>query len=281
MRSILSASLVCLAMHAVFAQAPLSFEVASVRPNTDFPPMGSGRQIGPEQFESIGLPLISIITLAYGVTRIEGAPEWVRSERYDIRAKATKPSSRQEMLQMLQALLADRFGLKTHSETRVVDIYGLVFAEPARKLGPRLRPVKVDCETNEITDGPDPGIFPPGQRPRCGTTSVSTAMVSGPVVMTTRHPAVTMERLAQSLSGGVGRPVFDRTGLAGTFDAELKYIREMPPGPGFSPRPEGAPVPDGVSFRDAIKQQLGLDLRSERGPVEFLVIDAIERPKSN
>ena len=90
-----------------------------------------------------------------------------------------------------------------------------------------------------------------------------------------------MDRFATGLSGGLGRPVFDRTGLAGFFDIELNYIVERPPGPAFSPRPEGAPAPNGVSLRDAITQQLGLDLRSERGPVEFFVIDSIKRPASN
>ena len=90
-----------------------------------------------------------------------------------------------------------------------------------------------------------------------------------------------MERLAQTLSGGAGRPVFDRTGLTGTFDVELKYIYDQPPSPFFSEQRAGAPAPNGVSLRDAIKQQLGLDLRSERGPVAFFVIDSIERPAEN
>jgi len=73
--------------------------------------------------------------------------------------------------------------------------------------------------------------------------------------------------------------VFDRTGLTGTFDVELKYIHDMPPSQFLGPPSKEPPL--GVSLRDAIKQQLGLDLRSERGPVEFLVIDSIQRPDSN
>ena len=115
----------------------------------------------------------------------------------------------------------------------------------------------------------------------CGHVGVRTAMVSGPVLTRNRYSGMTMDRFATGLSGSLGRPVFDRTGLTGNFDIELNYIVERPTGPGFSPRPEGAPAPNGVSLRDAITQQLGLDLRSERGPVEYFVIDAIERPKSN
>ena len=197
-RALATVAIACLATQVALAQAPLSFEVASVRLNTAMPPLTSGTQIRSEQFESIAIPLISIITRAYGVTRIEGAPEWVRSERYDIRAKAPKPSSQQEMLQMLQTLLAERFKLKAHSETRVVDIYGLVFARPDQTMGPGIRPVKVDCETNQIVEGPDPGLIR-SPRPPCGTTRVRTTMVSGPVLLEHQYPGVTMARLAQTL----------------------------------------------------------------------------------
>ena len=273
--------LVCLAAPAVFSQAPPSFEVASVRLNSEFLPATSGLQIRAEQVEAIAYPVRSLIAAAYGATRIEGAPDWTNRERYDIRARAPRPSSRQEMLQMLQTLLAERFQLKARRETRTMDTYGLVFAKGDNSLGSGMHPVKVDCETNTITDGPDSGLFPGVERPRCGTVAVGITMVSGPVLSRNRYAGFTMQRLADSFSGAAGRPVFDRTGLTGTFDVQLNYIRENPPGPWFSERREGAPMPDGVSFRDAIKQQLALDLRSERGPVEFLVIDAIERPKPN
>lgn len=94
--------------------------------------------------------------------------------------------------------------------------------------------------------------------------------------MTNRFAAVTMAQLATAFEGGIGRPVVDRTGFTGTFDAELTFVRDTPLSVAA---PKGNnPLLDGVSYRDAIKQQLGLDLRSERGPVEVLVIDAVERP---
>jgi uncharacterized protein (TIGR03435 family) len=180
------------------------------------------------------------------------------------------------MLQMLQTLLAERFRMKAHRETRTMDIYGLVVAKPD-SLGRGLHLVTVNCETNEITEGPDPKIFP-GARLPCGHVLVTTRLVSGPVLTTSRYAAFTMEKLAEGFSS-VGRPVFDRTGLTGMFDVELEYIREIPPGP-FLGAPSREP-PLGVSLKDAIKQQLGLDLRSERGPVDFFVIDSIERPDPN
>ena len=282
---LLSVALVCLAVPAALSQTPLSFEVASVRLNSTLPMAGPGVQIRgvqirAEQFEATRYPLRALIALAHGVTRIEGAPDWTQTENYDIRAKAPKPSSRQEMLQMLQTLLAERFHLRAHREVRTMDIYGLVFARPDNSLGPTLHRVTVDCETNRITEGVDPGIFPRDARLPCGQISVRTALAAGPALNTQRHSAVTIHRLAETLSGGVGRPVFDRTGLAGTFDVELSFVREMPSVPGITFPPAAQP-PQGVSLRDAIKQQLGLDLRSERGPVEFFVIDAIRQPDPN
>ena len=168
-----------------------------MRLNTAFPPMGSEVQIRPEQFEATQYPLLSIISLAHGISRIEGAPEWLQTQRYDIRARAPKPSSRAEVLQMLQTLLAERFRLKARRETRTMDVYGLIVAKPD-SLGPGMHPVKVDCETNQITEGPDPKIFP-GSRPRCGNALVSTRMVSGPVLITRRQAAVTMKTRGRPL----------------------------------------------------------------------------------
>jgi uncharacterized protein (TIGR03435 family) len=79
-------------------------------------------------------------------------PDWARTERYDIRARTSKPSSRQEILTMLQTLLADRFAMKVHREVREMDIYALIVAKPG-SLGPKLQRVVVDCETNALADG--------------------------------------------------------------------------------------------------------------------------------
>jgi uncharacterized protein (TIGR03435 family) len=256
-----------------------SFEVAAVKPNDSMPsaPTG-GTVIRPEQFHVTWYPLQALVSLAYGVpnSRITGWPEWTRTARYDVRAKTGKPSTRQEVLAMLQTLLATRFSLKAHRETREMDIYGLVVARADGTTGPALQRVVVDCESKTLRDGSAPGLFPPDARPACGSSTVGMLLAAGPVVRTSRFSAVTMEQLASGMAGNVGRPVFDRTGLTGTFDLELRYVAENPQGP-FVSAPSAQP-PDGVSYRQAIKEQLGLDLRPERGPVESLVIDSIEPP---
>ena len=279
----MSLAVVVMCAGVLFAQAAPSFEVASVTPSTSLPPPGSsGVQIGPEQFDAPSYPLQALVSLAHGMSgaRITGWPEWTRTARYDVRAKTGRPSTRQEVLAMLQTLLAQRFSLKVHRETREMDIYALVVAKDG-VTGPKLQRVEVDCETKKLLDGSGPGLFPPDARPACGINLRTVRMVAGPSITTSARAAVTMEQLAIGLGGGVGRPVVDRTGLNGTFDAELTYLTENPVSPSF-PQPSSTQrPPDGVSLRDAIRQQLGLDLRSERGPVEFLVIDAIERPTLN
>jgi uncharacterized protein (TIGR03435 family) len=261
------------------AQAP-SFEVASVKPNDATPafPTG-GRGIRPGGFDATWQPLQSIVSLAYGVipSRITGWPEWTRTARYDIRAKTGKPSTRDDVLAMLRTLLAERFSLKAHREMREMNIYALVVGKPDGSTGPKLQRVLVDCESKKLLEGSAPGFFPPDLRPPCGGSLQALRMVSGPSIVTSTRAAWTMEQLARSLDGDVGRPVIDRTGLTGTFDIELRYVIEVPPSPFFA-LPQSAQPPDGVSLRDALKEQLGLDLRSDRGPVELLVIDSIQRP---
>src|SRR5688572_13187636 len=259
------------------AQAP-SFEVASVIENPSLPPAGARLQITTEGLDAPAYPLQALVALAYGSPRMTGWPEWTRTVRYDVRAKTGKTSTRQEVLAMLQTLLAQRFSLKAHRETREMDIYALVLEKPG-VTGPKLQRVEIDCETNKLRDGSGPGLFPPDARPACGSSRETVRMVAGPSMTTSKRAAWTMERMATGLGGGVGRPVIDRTGLTGTFDVELTYVRELAPAPLLG-SPSAQP-PDGVSLRDAIKQQLGLDLRSERGSVEYLVIDSIARPTPN
>jgi uncharacterized protein (TIGR03435 family) len=276
----LAAVVICAGVVFAHAQAP-SFEVASVTPSTSLPPPGTGgAQIRPEQFDAPSYPLQALVSLAHGISgaRITGWPEWTRTARYDVRAKTGQPSTRDEVLVMLQTLLAERFSLRVHRETREMDIYALVIATPGA-IGPKLQRVEVDCETKKLLQGSGPGLFPPDARPACGTSLNTVRLVAGPSITISKRAAWTMEQMAVGLGGGVGRPVIDRTGLNGTFDAELTYVREIAPAPFLAP-PSGQ-APDGVSLRDAIRQQLGLDLRSERGPVEFLVIDSIERPTPN
>ena len=176
---------------------------------------------------------------------------------------------------MLRTLLADRFKLVMHKETKELPIFELVVARQDGKLGPQLRPAAVDCAARAAAaargEKPPPASSGPPGPGSCGI-SMNPVSVSG--------GGATMEMLAGILEGPSQRLVIDRTGLTGNWDFAVKYTPErsqLPPG--VEP-----PVPidwNGPSLFTAIEEQLGLKLRPSRGPVEVLVIDSVERPTEN
>jgi uncharacterized protein (TIGR03435 family) len=172
----------------------------------------------------------------------------------------------------LRDLLADRFKLKVHRETREMDIFALVMAKPGGLPGPNLKLSTADCAAQAATarrGGPPPG--PPGPpapgAPFCG-------IFGGPGRL--RFGGLPASQMAQAFSGQSGRMVVDRTGLPGSWDFELSFAVEGRGGPGGPDVP--APDPNAPSFFTAIQEQLGLRLESMKGPVEVLVIDSIEHP---
>ena len=198
----------------------------------------------------------TLVLLAYHIQdfQLSGGPAWIRTDRFDIAAKAPAGSPKQVSWEMLQGLLADRFHLVVHKEMREMPVYSLVAAKGGMKIAPITRP-------------------PGGED---GTVH------NGPGTMTAT--GVTMENLALMLSGAVRRKVTDRTGTPGKFDFKLEYT------PDYAIRADdsGKPVtPDRQEFPDrpplllAVEQQLGLKLEPSKGPVEVVVIDSIEKPTAN
>jgi uncharacterized protein (TIGR03435 family) len=286
-----------LATVAIRAQVPAAekpkFEVASVRENTSNDgKIMLGIQPG-GRFNAVNVPLWDLIRQAYNLQRsqIVGAPDWAETARYDIVAKAegdlprTGPGSPAGPLQfMLQDLLADRFKLTAHRETRELPIYELTLARADKKLGSGLRPSTIDCEAFRgrgrgipggpggpgAPGGPPRAMFTPGERPTCG-------MMVGPGQVMAGGIGIT--QLALMLSQFTQRIVVDRTGLTGSYDLDLTFTPDrMPQGP-LPPGVQLPPIdPNGPSVFTAVQEQLGLKLESERGPVEVLVIDHVERP---
>ncbi len=190
---------------------------------------------------------------------------------------------------MLRALIADRFKLVTHTQSRQLPIYALVIARSDKKLGPQMHPSTSDCEaaagesTLKAKEGKEKskegrGSAPAaprasGQKPPC-TTRMAPGRLSG--------SAMTMAGLAGSLSGAVERTVLDRTGMTGAFDVELTWTPDQMPQRSAGADPSKAKAvkvdPNGPSIFTALREQLGLKLESSKGPVEVLVIDRVERP---
>jgi uncharacterized protein (TIGR03435 family) len=218
-------------------------------------------------------------------------PDWVRAERFDVAARARDGAPASERNLMLQSLLEDRFELVTHRETREGQVHALVLARADGRLGPRLAPTTDDCAriraeraaaAREAAGRGGRGAVSRNmladERVPCETRMAQRAVPGGGFVTIYRMSGVTLEAVARLLEGGVGGPVSDRTGLAGEYDVELEFSRQ--PALTTVAPDDDVPVADAApTIFTAVEEQLGLKLQAERGALEFLVIDRVERPE--
>jgi len=251
------------------------FEVASIKLNKSADFRGMTNNVH-GRFTATNMPLQVLITLAYRIKdfQVSGAPAWLTSERYDVEAKAEGDLAFEAMLPMLQTLLEDRLQLKFHRETKEVPVYALVVAKAGK-----LREAEGECGPRPNTPPPPPE---PGKLPTtpCGGFFLFPGRLSG--------QRVAITQLADSLSRLTSRVVLDKTNLTGKYDINLDYTPEQgqlqglpggAPPPGLPPLPPADP--NGPSLFSALQEQLGLKLESQKGPVEMLVIDHVERPSEN
>jgi uncharacterized protein (TIGR03435 family) len=251
--------------------SPPTFEVSSVKPNA--PRNGiRGHSFPGDRFVATNVPLRDLIVVAYGEAgqplpdaQLTGGPSWIDSNRFDVSAKVggdgTNSVARKQL--MLRALLAERFKLVVHIETRNLPVYALVLARKGGALGPQLRRADIDCEALLASQ--------PGRRERC----ILYALPSGKLMLRGQ----TMSALANAFTSLLDRVVIDRTRLAGGFDADADFNPDGLPGMMQLSRDD----PNGLgndlpSFFTAIQDQLGLKLESTRGPVNVFVIDRVEQP---
>ena len=200
-------------------------------------------------YRCVNVPLIRVIRLAYApIQEFVGGPGWIESDRYDIVAKAEGTPTRPQLQLMLRSLLADRFKLVVHKETREKPAYALVLARPDGKLGPALRKSEVDCSPANRDKAP---------KGACGFRA-------GQGLITSR--SATMEMLASELIM-TGRLVLDRTGLTGAYELDLRWTPDE--------------FETGAALVTALREQLGLKLEAIRAPVEVIVVDKAERPSEN
>jgi bla regulator protein blaR1 len=264
------------------AQTPANqtFEVASVKPNKT----GDGRIMFGLQpggrFNATNVTLRMLLRQAFNVQefQITGGPDWMASDRFDVVAKAPEREFTADLMRpMLRSLLAERFKLVVHNETREMAIYALVKARDDGKLGPNLSPAAIDCAAvmRGRRGGPPPTPPQPGQKLECGFMIGPGRMNAG---------GMPLSNLAQTLSPQVGRIVLDKTELTGNYDLELTYSLEglgsVFPG-GGPPLINGAPAPidpNQPNLFTALQEQLGLKLDSQRGPVDVVVIDSVQQP---
>jgi uncharacterized protein (TIGR03435 family) len=241
------------------------FEVASIRPAQPGTPASLG--VGNGGGGGANVTLKTLIAFAYQLQeyRILGGPGWVSSDRFNVEAKAADRATPPEQLKlMLQSLFADRFKLAVHREIKESNVYNLVVA----KGGPKIK-LSADQTPTDIN-----GPAPAGAGPNHGAIRLGAGSMIG--------NAVPLSRFANLLSQRLDRVVIDKTNLTGRFDIRLQWTSDL----GENPlSPTGLPLPaelgDAPSIFVAIQEQLGLKLEAAKGPVEFLVIDHVEKPSEN
>jgi uncharacterized protein (TIGR03435 family) len=244
-----------------------AFEVASVKPTKTtgialFQILPGGR------FRATNFSLQGLITRAWRIqqSQVEGGPNWIRSEGYDIEAKAEGDPAADQLWLMVRTLLIERFKLSIRTETRELPVYELIMARKDGKPGPALRQFSdANCRRAAPTGGP---VAPfDVDRPTCGALYSPTGHWIG--------RDTTIESLTSELTRVMGRPVSNRTGLTGRFDLDLQWtdLAQL-----LQPENNAPPPADGPSFPTALQEQLGLKLESTKGPVDVLVIDHVEHP---
>jgi uncharacterized protein (TIGR03435 family) len=316
----LKLSVCVLAASSAFAQsaqtpAPLAFDVASVRPSkADSPqhsnvPLDSGNVYGSISaddarsaaggyFVATHQSLWHLISFAYKLSGTQelslrfnmfsgapksGAPLWVTGsfnappEFFDISARAPADSSVDQMRLMMQALLADRFHLVTHYVSASAPVFALVLAKPG-VTGPNLQPHPPSdaCAAPVSSQSSAPAPTAVGDLPPvCGVIAHVPSSAPG------QHyggRAILLSLLATSVPTMTGlaampRPVVDQTGLSGLYDFTLTWMHDT--------SGDEAIADNTANFRDALKIQLGLELKSSHAPISFLIVDHVERPSEN
>jgi uncharacterized protein (TIGR03435 family) len=243
-----------------------TFEVASVKRMADPSVQIGARMMSAGRLSAV-FTVRTLVQLAYGYpdtlrdAQVVGGPSWIDTDRFEINATFEGPiaiapnSPPVRLLSMERALLEDRFKLQVHHETRQLPVFDLVRSRADGRLGPRLAPSDGTCLALPTTASPIADYAP-----YCGVKrSVPGALVA---------KGIPIDRFALLISflPDVQRVVRDRTGLTGAYDVDLAFARDATAARELPP------------IMTALKEQLGLELKSAVGPVDVIVIDHVEAP---
>lgn len=251
-------------------QSSLSFEVASIKPDPN-PSHYFGTHIDIStnytQYHATGVSAAYLIKDAYALTddQLSGGPDWIDSDKYAIDAKIPeaigtawhkkydRATHEAQMREMIRSLLADRFQLKVTHETKELPVFALVVS----KEGPKL--TLSNDEAHSGNDGHNEGDVE--------IEKITARPIDMLVQILTRQPELG------------GRKVIDQTGLTGSYTYTLKWTQQRPLS--TSANDEAQPTSEAPTLEDALENQLGLQLKSTKVPIDTVLIDHIEKPTPN
>lgn len=250
------------------AQTPSNFVVATVKsvsPDTDEQQITS---VGGDQVRIDNFTVVDLIRYAYGqgyarYFQVRGGPAWIGKARYVVLGKSPAPLTPAGLKPLVRGLLTERFGLNIHHEQRESKVYKITFARADKKLGPKMSAWKGTCDGRIASPGEDP------KRPVCRAQFGSGGLSA---------VGISVEGLADMLSfpaTWIDRQVVDGTGLQGYFNVELEFQ------PQYTSSGQHPTSDTGPSIFTALKEQLGLKLRSGKAKVDVIVVDSVERPTEN
>lgn len=275
----------------IAAQQKLAFDVASIRENKSGAgpggdeqsrnvPLGPGNVYSPTggQLNLRNIEFLQLIAFAWKMTSpqrdafADAAPQWARDAHFDLQARTDKADvTKDELRQMMQSLLKDRFGLAVHYEDRTTSVYALQMIK-ADTFGPHFRKHTGGCSTafkgNETVDSDADGY------PKvCGGLLLLSGSTGTHYRIGASDMPITVFATSITGWGDLGRPVVNDTGITGNIDFVLDYI---------PPNPQAAAVDqEGQGFQEALHKQLGVKLESQKQPVPVLILDHLDHLSDN
>ncbi len=237
-------------------------------------------------FSAKNYPLLQFLIFSYKLSNFQinalasTLPKWANTNRYDIEARAGANTTKDQFRLMVQALLADRFKLAVHYDTKQLPVLVMVLDKPG-KLGPKMRehPASDPCSNVPASYGsPIPLKTAEGYPVTCSV--FFSWLEAGSFHAAGRNVDLNLmvTQMTNPQLYGIDRPVLNKTGLTGRYDLLFDYIPDLgtlPPGTNLQLN-EGGP-----SFQEALKAQAGLKLEPQTGPVDLLVVDHVEEPSAN
>jgi len=253
------------------AQSP-KFEIADIQPSPQMVPQfmrNAAQHNG--RYEIRSMTMVDLIHAAYDfdADKILGGPSWLEMDRFDVTAKVPDDASPEEMKPMLQSLLADRFKLVLHKDTKPLPTYALI---AGRK--PQL---KAADGTGETGCKIQQSSTPPAQVAVRFSMNGTVFSLGPDLAIQYQCRNMTMEAFAAGLRNMLGasvgtNPVLDQTGLKGAWNFDVKWSLQMNGG-------QIGDAADRISVFDAVDKQLGLKLEQQQVPTPVIVVDSVnEKP---